>query len=924
MKKLLAALLLLFPLVANSATPTGRTWVPQDCGNGTFSIICSGGPSIPETPQVGFSTPFTPSTACDVTSLADSGAGTLRACAEAGDQYVTKSVAGTITLTSNIILGAGTFIDGLASVGGQINVEKGGTYTSASPNPGGLVVQSGVDNVFVQGVYLKGLWDETTSHSDNASPGFSIDGDGSNVNNVTFYRSTLENIADAAISVWCNASNITFNRIAVIDSFHPTALSCGADDSQQRTNIALMEVFSANNDDRAGANIRRNTDNGVVYNTVVHEMNAYGFGVAQAGFRFRCDTTTTTICPDNWDLIGNHVTSSANTADLQQSLVFQDSASPLEVFDSLNRWPTEETDSGTAVSAHNGGTVPYVFKDPINVVADAGTGVDSGRLATLKAQATAQIISDRGLTNPNWWIPQPERQCTALVNAGNVCNDGTLFCPTSVAEIQTMHDDSRFGDGGDALCLRAGSFGIESAGEVALLTKNAANRTSFANSDRLHFGHYPDETVTLRGASSHTQAIWDDATAATPAGTVNGQFGIVVQGDGWRVNADNGRMNVEYLSETGIVVAGDYVDIIGVNCRYIWAKSPDGCVTIGLNAEYTSDDDEGTSNRPDVQGTRILLNKFAHIYHGTAINVHADVSNAIDIVDAEIKQNAIMYAGYEPDFDRVPIIGGDPQGGGNSDAVGTRVQCIEQSTQSAVECYDIDISDNFMYWTADDCLDVQGEGLRIWNNVGEGCGPAGTRGVKDKTAQSTDFAIVGNLILHGDVGALGDERGLEMRYSSASLGTRTVAGNTIVDFASQGYLLSGTTIETENNAAYLNGTNFQGWPTASTDLSAVAGDFESPATTFVAPLTSEFDNTSLTNAELIWGWMKVRLDAFEPTLGGNLYEAGSATGATMPNGSQVYCARADDDANPYPSNDASCKHWLGSAPDIGAVERGLY
>src|SRR2546425_812789 len=49
-------------------------------------------------------------TDCNVTSLANTGAGTLRACAEAGGQWVHFSVNGTITVTSSINVKSNTTI----------------------------------------------------------------------------------------------------------------------------------------------------------------------------------------------------------------------------------------------------------------------------------------------------------------------------------------------------------------------------------------------------------------------------------------------------------------------------------------------------------------------------------------------------------------------------------------------------------------------------------------------------------------------------------------------------------------------------------------------------------------------------------------------------------------------------------------------
>ncbi|MBU2100734.1 right-handed parallel beta-helix repeat-containing protein [Candidatus Micrarchaeota archaeon] len=44
------------------------------------------------------------------------------------------------------------------------------------------------------------------------------------------------------------------------------------------------------------------------------------------------------------------------------------------------------------------------------------------------------------------------------------------------------------------------------------------------------------------------------------------------------------------------------------------------------------------------------------------------------------------------------------------------------------------------------------------------------------------------------------------------------------------------------------------------------------------------------------------------------------TGTIIPG---IHCSRADDNpTNPYPAGDTSCRHWLGSTPDLGAIEFG--
>lgn len=298
---------------------------------------------------------------CTVSNLNDSGAGSLRDCiinrngttAAPIPRKVVFTVGGTITLASDIILRQPDLtIDGLSAPNPGITIAKTGDGTDGEfrvatwPNE-----QTCAHDVLIQGLRFAGVWDTTSESHDQNAVTIGIDGEDypNCLENIVFNRITVTNAQDCAGDIWGSAKYITYQYCAFINSLHPQSHSHypGGVEGQERRYISIHHNLYAYNHERQ-TNIRGNTWDYNFEQNIIHAWDPYAFSGGY-GTMLRCRESG---CPERLNFIGNYYTSSSATPteSLGQAIVFADSASTDQVYMQGNRFPSQESDRGTAAS----------------------------------------------------------------------------------------------------------------------------------------------------------------------------------------------------------------------------------------------------------------------------------------------------------------------------------------------------------------------------------------------------------------------------------------------------------------------------------------------------------------------------------------------------------------------------------------------
>ncbi len=301
---------------------------------------------------------------CTVTTLDDSGAGSLRDCVENRDgpvdnptpRTIVFTVGGTIEPLSDLrIRQPYLTIDGLSAPAPGITIAKLGDGTD-----GETLINTWPPNgtcghdVLVQGIRFVGVWTATSEdHSQNAAT-IALDGEDLTLclKNVVLNRVTVMNAQDSGGDIWGSVTDVTYQYSAFFRSLHPNTYSHfpGDEADQQRERISNHHNLYAYIHER-GPQIVGNVWDLNLEQNIFHNWAAFGFG---GGYqvRIRCRDTG---CPERLNLIENHWTSFG--ANLSQALILGDSSGPgddgslpAQVFMSGNRLPTENVDSGNAAS----------------------------------------------------------------------------------------------------------------------------------------------------------------------------------------------------------------------------------------------------------------------------------------------------------------------------------------------------------------------------------------------------------------------------------------------------------------------------------------------------------------------------------------------------------------------------------------------
>lgn len=292
---------------------------------------------------------------CVVSTLGDSGPGSLRYCIENRTGAVTSptpvrvvfETSGTIVLLSDLAIRQPYLtIDGLSAPAPGITIAKQGTGENGETRIQTWPANSTCGHdVLVQGLRFKGVWTrDTESHSQNADM-LSIDGEDlpGCIKNVVIWRNTYIDGQDGVGNIWGSVTDTTFAYNLVAYSLHPQSISHapGGISGQEKKRLSIHHNIYAYTHERT-PNIRDNVWDTNLDQNIFHKWDAFGLGGGYST-SFRCRNGG---CPLRINMRDNVWTSAGTT--LNEALQFTDGANPTQIFDSGNIYPVSENDKGTA------------------------------------------------------------------------------------------------------------------------------------------------------------------------------------------------------------------------------------------------------------------------------------------------------------------------------------------------------------------------------------------------------------------------------------------------------------------------------------------------------------------------------------------------------------------------------------------------
>ncbi len=205
-----------------------------------------------------------------VTSLANSGAGTLRDAVSEGCRYVVFDVGGTITLASSLqITDSYITIDGLSAPSPGITIRQPGTSTKTV-----IISSLSADTHDVIVHHLRNVGDG--GHSDSANDIWGLDGDDGEVYNVIIDHITGSAANDGVFDIYGNVRDVTISWNLIKDT--ETALHLSQEDDV-RARISLHHNVFARNSERQ---IRMRHHNELIdfVNNVIYGWQSAGLDIA--------------------------------------------------------------------------------------------------------------------------------------------------------------------------------------------------------------------------------------------------------------------------------------------------------------------------------------------------------------------------------------------------------------------------------------------------------------------------------------------------------------------------------------------------------------------------------------------------------------------------------------------------------------------
>jgi hypothetical protein len=281
--------------------------------------------------------------------------------------------------------------------------------------------------------------------------------------------------------------------------------------------------------------------------------------------------------------------------------------------------------------------------------------------------------------------------------------------------------------------------------------------------------------------------------------------------------------------------------------------------------------------------------------------------------DCAIVDSVSYRNGYQPDGREVMPIGGDPQGGGNSDGLGATKYFADDasfSPQYGVRNWgtNLFIIRNILFNNCDDGCDISCAASLVEDNRSLFNGPTGTMGYKI-------FRPTQNMIYRGNVAYGNMGRGFEMRIDTNAY--IQIYNNTSLNNQGQGFYISGTDARGTNNVAAYNGG--PDWPLAQSPNWAADGGNATAGMSGNPMLLNT--NVSLSSAFVPTWTVHQKHDylegqirqALSPAVGSPLLGAGVLI-------QSYHCPRADNDANSPMLPSAPGRHWKQPAPNLGALD----
>lgn len=473
------------------------------------------------------------------------------------------------------------------------------------------------------------------------------------------------------------------------------------------------------------------------------------------------------------------------------------------------------------------------------------------------------------------------------------------------------------------LCVGPGQeYDTSSVTHVENVFNAAFNAAKPGDQIRIHGGDYYHR---LNADSVNFLIMSTSGTASAPI-TIEPFTGEKVHFHGF--GFPEGTSGPSRTSEVLFRVTGDYVHMKNIELSY---SSRYGLVIEGSFGVYENlkVHDSWLNNiligagDKRVEGNIIRLSEVYRSRHHSGILIGPTGLTYTDYTIGNIVEDTLSYHnGFEPDGDKVPGGAkgtGDPEGGGNSDGIESFKACHDSAQSvSGVDnfCPQNIVRGSIVWGNADDGMDhTFGDGSVIENNIAFNNGPEGERGFKGLRYVKGGISYVGNIaisndargfeprmekqgILYHNLSHHHDSNGFSIGFDSPSSSLAKVYNNVSVSNQGEDFSIS-PGVESRTN-----------WSGSSQGLAQFLNR------NFIGDVVG-FESTA------IWeNWpVKIKLDyiraqfryAFMMKAGSPLIDAGTF----IPG---FHCDRADDAAsNPMPV-DADCRHWKGSAPDIGPYE----
>jgi pectate lyase len=282
---------------ASASTAGGAT----GSGGGSTASSGGGGAAAPDAIEGygAISVGGTGGDVCTVTTLADSGPGSLRACVmkRTGPRIVEFAIGGTITLASDLLIQAPFLtIDGATAPAPGITIEKVNAFD-------GEVTIAGTHDVIVRHLRFWGTYQPGDPVPNNTGT-IGIDGDANPdhvVARIVLDHLTVRNATDSGPDIWGQAEDITIQWGFFFESWHPSTISHYPAPYQVRRRISLHHNVYARNNER-NPQIRADVRDLDYVNNVVYAWGNFE-PVSGYGVRIRNDPGEPLV---NANLIANY------------------------------------------------------------------------------------------------------------------------------------------------------------------------------------------------------------------------------------------------------------------------------------------------------------------------------------------------------------------------------------------------------------------------------------------------------------------------------------------------------------------------------------------------------------------------------------------------------------------------------------------